>query len=302
MVHVNLENKKGYQSKFEENIPRFTFDVSESVLSVDPTEKTTILTFAEMAQAAYEPTAYVEHEMTEFEIEDDESEDEMKNEYDEYHDDEYHNNEYHNDEYHNDEYHNNEYHDDEYHNNEYHEYHEYQNQHKKLYKNEYKRKNLKRTKGMYDANGNVYYQLNKLNNSEGFGWNSTFLRGYIFKSEESPLVIIAFKGTSILGDPTAGNDKFADSSLFSCCCAHVNSRWSDVCPCFTGNKTSFKCNKQCLADNYKNPQAPGRMSYYTLALVRTRNVKLYSRVLFNGRLKKIHLLKLSLQDIHLVVL
>ena len=45
------------------------------------------------------------------------------------------------------------------------------------------------------------------------------------------------------GGPTVRKDKLNDNLLFSCCCAHVNSRWSTVCDCFEGER---KCDQGCL--------------------------------------------------------
>lgn len=129
------------------------------------------------------------------------------------------------------------------------------------------------------------------NDSDGFGWTESGLRGHVFvesidegKFERSPLIIIAIKGTSAAGlgggnggggDDGEGStgddgrtvemDKFNDNLLFSCCCARVSSLWTTVCDCY---EKAYTCNQNCLERSLRNPDR-----YYKAVLDIYRNVR-----------------------------
>ncbi len=85
---------------------------------------------------------------------------------------------------------------------------------------------------------------------DGFGWDSPGLRGYIFVNRARDIVIISFKGTSILlaGGDTVNRDKDQDNKMFSCCCGRVDISWIPVCGCYSGGYLSRgqSCSNQCL--------------------------------------------------------
>jgi lipase ATG15 len=85
---------------------------------------------------------------------------------------------------------------------------------------------------------------------DGFGWDSPGLRGYIFVNRAHDIVIISFKGTSILlaGGDTVNRDKDQDNKMFSCCCGRVDISWIPVCGCYSGGYLSRgnSCSSQCL--------------------------------------------------------
>lgn len=93
---------------------------------------------------------------------------------------------------------------------------------------------------------------------DGFGWDSPGLRGYIFVNRARDIVIISFKGTSILlaGGDTVNRDKDQDNKMFSCCCGRVDISWIPVCGCYSGGYLSRgqSCSKQCLKSTLLNDQ------------------------------------------------
>ena len=93
---------------------------------------------------------------------------------------------------------------------------------------------------------------------DGFGWDAPGLRGYIFVNRARDIVIISFKGTSILlaGGDTVKRDKDQDNKMFSCCCGRVDISWIPVCGCYSGGYLSRgqSCSKQCLKSTLLNDQ------------------------------------------------
>lgn len=93
---------------------------------------------------------------------------------------------------------------------------------------------------------------------DGFGWDSPGLRGYIFVNRARDIVIISFKGTSILlaGGDTVNRDKDQDNKMFSCCCGRVDISWVPVCGCYSGGYLSRGqvCSNQCLKMTLQNDQ------------------------------------------------
>ncbi|CAG8467251.1 7810_t:CDS:2 [Ambispora gerdemannii] len=80
--------------------------------------------------------------------------------------------------------------------------------------------------------------------NEPFGWEEDGIRGHVFADPKNETVIIAIKGTSMMGGgPTVPKDKKNDNRLFSCCCARVGPSWSPVCDCYMGNS---QCDQRCL--------------------------------------------------------
>ncbi|CAG8603810.1 4448_t:CDS:2, partial [Ambispora leptoticha] len=80
--------------------------------------------------------------------------------------------------------------------------------------------------------------------SEPFGWEDDGIRGHVFADKDNKTVIIAIKGTSMIGGgPTVPKDKKNDNRLFSCCCARVGPTWTPVCDCFRGNN---RCDLRCV--------------------------------------------------------
>lgn len=93
---------------------------------------------------------------------------------------------------------------------------------------------------------------------DGFGWDSPGLRGYIFVNRARDIVIISFKGTSILlaGGDTVNRDRDQDNKMFSCCCGRVDISWVPVCGCYSGGYLSRGqvCSNQCLKMTLQNDQ------------------------------------------------
>ncbi|KAK9466244.1 Alpha/Beta hydrolase protein [Lipomyces arxii] len=87
------------------------------------------------------------------------------------------------------------------------------------------------------------------NESSGFGWDRTGVRGHVFADDTNSTVIIAIKGTSAAmldsDSETSGNDKVNDNLLFSCCCARISRLWSTVCDCY---ESGYKCSQSCIED------------------------------------------------------
>jgi lipase ATG15 len=93
---------------------------------------------------------------------------------------------------------------------------------------------------------------------DGFGWDTPGLRGYIFVNQARDIVIISFKGTSILlaGGDTVNRDKDQDNKMFSCCCGRVDISWIPVCGCYSGGYLSRgqSCSNQCLKSTLQSDQ------------------------------------------------
>lgn len=93
---------------------------------------------------------------------------------------------------------------------------------------------------------------------DGFGWDAPGLRGYIFVNRARDIVIISFKGTSILlaGGDTVSRDKDQDNKMFSCCCGRVDISWIPVCGCYSGGYLSRgqSCSNQCLKSSLISDQ------------------------------------------------
>lgn len=101
------------------------------------------------------------------------------------------------------------------------------------------------------------------NSTGSFGWDSNGLRGHVFANEDNSSVVIAYKGTSLVGD-TSRLDKRMDNLLFSCCCARVSYLWRTVCDCY---EDTFQCNMTCLEDNLRS-----KKGYYRAGLDVYHNV------------------------------
>lgn len=93
---------------------------------------------------------------------------------------------------------------------------------------------------------------------DGFGWDSPGLRGYIFVNRARDIVIVSFKGTSILlaGGDTVNRDKDQDNKMFSCCCGRVDISWIPVCGCYSGGYMSRgqSCSNQCIKSSLLSDQ------------------------------------------------
>lgn len=100
------------------------------------------------------------------------------------------------------------------------------------------------------------------------------LKAQIFVSKDQSLAIIAFKGTSPLGN---NYDRLNDNMMFSCCCGRGKSLWTSVCECDLPRDHIFapmKCSVTCLESNSKEFEH----SYYFAARQMFRNVrKLYPK-------------------------
>lgn len=99
-----------------------------------------------------------------------------------------------------------------------------------------------------------------------FGWDDSFLRGYIYADLKREVVIIAFKGTDTRfssddSHDTAFSDKWMDNSMFSCCCSS-GAKSNAVCGCQRSGRN--QCSVACLADSLKDPQYT-RYSYFIMA-------------------------------------
>lgn len=114
----------------------------------------------------------------------------------------------------------------------------------------------------------AYYEP-KNESDLGWGWSSPGLRGYIFvpswieqNLDDSPVhedvqdIIIAIKGTSfsLVGGEGPDLDKRNDNLLFSCCCAHVDVTWKDICDCV---KNDNICDEKCIHKEVQGCAAPG---------------------------------------------
>ncbi|TAQ86658.1 hypothetical protein B7494_g5009 [Chlorociboria aeruginascens] len=102
----------------------------------------------------------------------------------------------------------------------------------------------------------------------GFGWDGDGLRGYIYANEDSSIVVIGVKGTTLAifdGDGTTTNDKVNDNLFFSCCCGQQgNVLYRQVCDCAT---STYTCNLTCLRKNLREENR-----YYTAARYLYSNV------------------------------
>eukprot|EP00834_Sanchytrium_tribonematis_P003085 NODE_110_length_18645_cov_0.794403.p4 type:complete len:429 gc:universal NODE_110_length_18645_cov_0.794403:4871-3585(-) len=124
--------------------------------------------------------------------------------------------------------------------------------------------------GMAHMSWQAYYEP-KNSSDLGWGWSSPGLRGYIFvpswieKSqdlEDSPVheevqdIVIAIKGTSfsLVGGEEPDLDKRNDNLLFSCCCAHVDVTWKDICSCAKPNNV---CDEKCIHKEVQGCAADG---------------------------------------------
>jgi lipase ATG15 len=71
-------------------------------------------------------------------------------------------------------------------------------------------------------------------------------RGHVFATQDNSTVVLSIKGTSAgyFGGtgPTGKKDRINDNLLFSCCCAHVDWTWTEVCRCHRGG---WKCDRNC---------------------------------------------------------
>lgn len=121
--------------------------------------------------------------------------------------------------------------------------------------------------------------------ADGFGWDSPGLRGYIFVNKARNIVIISFKGTSILlaGGDTVSRDKDQDNKMFSCCCGRVDISWIPVCGCYSGGYLSRgqTCSNQCLKDSLRQDSD----SYFIQAQVivdQIRQIYPTARLWFTG--------------------
>ena len=85
--------------------------------------------------------------------------------------------------------------------------------------------------------------------TSSFGWDSDGLRGHVFSSPGSPVVVAALKGTSATflpgGGDTAKRDKDNDNLFFSCCCARVTQSWTPVCGCY--DDKAHTCDARCVS-------------------------------------------------------
>lgn len=114
-----------------------------------------------------------------------------------------------------------------------------------------------------------WHNTSHYQDDDGFGWNSTGLRGHIFVNELRTIVIISFKGTSTIlhGGETVARDKYTDNMIFSCCCARVDPTWTPICGCFQGSAGgSNLCDQRCLQAAARSDQD----SYYLEALAVTQ--------------------------------
>ncbi|EJD06840.1 alpha/beta-hydrolase [Fomitiporia mediterranea MF3/22] len=98
-----------------------------------------------------------------------------------------------------------------------------------------------------------WYELgDKWTDNYPFGWepDADGFRGYVFSTADNSTVVLSIKGTSASyfggsGGPTAKKDKLNGDHnlLFSCCCAHVDWTWTEVCSCYRGG---WNCDLNCL--------------------------------------------------------
>ncbi|KAG9296016.1 hypothetical protein G9A89_011868 [Geosiphon pyriformis] len=104
--------------------------------------------------------------------------------------------------------------------------------------------------------------------NDEFGWQEDGIRGHVFTDPKNETIVIAIKGTSMIGGgPTVPKDKKNDNRLFSCCCARVGPSWTPVCGCYRGKATLDQCDQRCLEESVDESDL-----YYDVA------VKLYERI------------------------
>lgn len=98
------------------------------------------------------------------------------------------------------------------------------------------------------------YENSNLERRGQFGWDYPGVRGHVFLNEDESVVVISFKGTStfLTGGGTVESDRYADNTMFSCCCARVDLLWSPVCDCYRGNN---QCSFSCLQEAIKSPRS-----------------------------------------------
>ncbi|ORY84410.1 triacylglycerol lipase [Protomyces lactucae-debilis] len=102
------------------------------------------------------------------------------------------------------------------------------------------------------------------NSTYHFGWDDDGLRGHVFTNEDNSTIILAYKGTSLVGG-TQFKDKRNDNLLFSCCCGRVSYLWRPVCDCY---EDTYTCNAACLENELRS-----RKHYYRAALDVYHDVK-----------------------------
>lgn len=91
------------------------------------------------------------------------------------------------------------------------------------------------------------------NGTYSFGWNSAYLRGYLFHEDQYNEAVLAFKGTDIMG-ATADGDLYEDWLMFSCCGECRNADYD--CGCIVNNVCYENCFYEC---------ATGYTSYFDMA-------------------------------------
>ncbi|KAJ3104074.1 hypothetical protein HDU97_009523 [Phlyctochytrium planicorne] len=106
--------------------------------------------------------------------------------------------------------------------------------------------------------------------SDGFGTKGSGIRGYIYASESSDVIVIVIKGTSLqtpfTGGPSSANDKLNDNKMFSCCCGKAGWSWTPVCGC--ADRSATTCDTGCV-----RREMDFRESYYRLATSITHTVE-----------------------------
>jgi len=71
-----------------------------------------------------------------------------------------------------------------------------------------------------------------------------------------------------------------DNTMFSCCCARVNFRWTPICGCYTdGALNRQTCDQKCLETHVRDPAT---INYFGLAKVRHRSIQSDSRIRRNS--------------------
>ena len=87
----------------------------------------------------------------------------------------------------------------------------------------------------------------RFNETQGFGWKGSNLRGHVFADKDNSTIIVSVKGTSPAfwdGAETTTNDKINDNLFFGCCCGQGGQfLWRAACECKT---SAYTCNSTCL--------------------------------------------------------
>ncbi|KAJ3094023.1 putative lipase atg15 [Phlyctochytrium bullatum] len=120
---------------------------------------------------------------------------------------------------------------------------------------------------------NAYYEPTDANWREVPGWGPSAafgsqgsgIKGHVYASHSSDVVVIVIKGTDMNG-ATSSQDKLNDNKMFSCCCGKAGWSWTPVCGC--ADRSATTCDVECV-----NRESDFRESYFRMASTIAQTVK-----------------------------